>query len=395
MSKKILYVLQSYYLDASIEHVLLLSQNVQLDVLIELAPESYHSTLIEFNNSNNFEGVVTFDKLRSYINIDSIFHYFKYCNSINFLVYKNNRSLSIQSYLTSRKAIQLFRKNDYIHFDDLSIRSFFYLPYILRKKIIINIHDPVPHTGEYQLKKQLIKKLYFFLNPRIQLFSENSRTLFIAHYGHSLRTHATRLLPYLCYINFPSTDISQILIDDLIKDKKIVLFFGRVAHYKGVSVFIKAIKHLLDDLDKNKIFFLMIGKPVHSFSFSESEDNLMTHFKRNFLYINKYMSVTELSEFIRKSDLVVCPYTEATQSGVIMTSYALSKPVIATNVGAFPEYVLSEEHLVAPNNYLELALSIQKYTEMPISVEFMNKAVSEIVFNSSKIIKKINNEIYE
>ena len=36
---------------------------------------------------------------------------------------------------------------------------------------------------------------------------------------------------------------------------------------------------------------------------------------------------------------MVCPYTDATQSGVIMSAFAFNKPVIATNVGGLPEMV--------------------------------------------------------
>ena len=36
---------------------------------------------------------------------------------------------------------------------------------------------------------------------------------------------------------------------------------------------------------------------------------------------------------------MVCPYTDATQSGVIMSAFAFNKPVIATDVGGLPEMV--------------------------------------------------------
>ena len=36
---------------------------------------------------------------------------------------------------------------------------------------------------------------------------------------------------------------------------------------------------------------------------------------------------------------MVCPYTDATQSGVIMSAFAFNVPVLATNVGGLPEMV--------------------------------------------------------
>src|SRR5690606_13516289 len=49
----------------------------------------------------------------------------------------------------------------------------------------------------------------------------------------------------------------------------------------------------------------------------------------------------ELVEIVCQSQLIICPYTDATQSGVIMMAYALHRPVLVTNVGGLTEYVIS------------------------------------------------------
>ena len=55
--------------------------------------------------------------------------------------------------------------------------------------------------------------------------------------------------------------------------------------------------------------------------------------------INRYVGMEELSGLLQNSALTVCPYTDATQNGIIMTSYSLCKPVVATNVGGLGEMV--------------------------------------------------------
>ena len=64
---------------------------------------------------------------------------------------------------------------------------------------------------------------------------------------------------------------------------------------------------------------------------------------------------------IEKSRIVVCPYTDATQSGVLMTTIAFNKPIIATSVNGFKDVVVNGINgvLIEPNNSEMLADSIQ------------------------------------
>ena len=52
----------------------------------------------------------------------------------------------------------------------------------------------------------------------------------------------------------------------------------------------------------------------------------------------------------------MCPYTDATQSGVIMTAFALGRPVIATDVGGFSDVITHEKTglLVKPKDVDDL-----------------------------------------
>lgn len=63
---------------------------------------------------------------------------------------------------------------------------------------------------------------------------------------------------------------------------------------------------------------------------------------------------------IKKAQFVVCPYIDATQSGVIMSSFALNKPVIATHTGGLPEMVIDKRYglIIPPKDEIALANAI-------------------------------------
>ena len=77
--------------------------------------------------------------------------------------------------------------------------------------------------------------------------------------------------------------------------------------------------------------------------------------------VNRWIKDEEVESFFEDIDFTVLPYIEATQSGIVMLSYAMQKPVIATNVGALSEQILEGEtgFLIRPNNPDELVESIE------------------------------------
>src|SRR5437868_5764195 len=76
-----------------------------------------------------------------------------------------------------------------------------------------------------------------------------------------------------------------------------------------------------------------------------------------FLVDNEYISELRAQEYFQRASVVVLPYIEASQSGVIPLAYSAGKPVVATEVGGLPEMV---EHgrtglLVPPRDAAQLA----------------------------------------
>jgi glycosyltransferase involved in cell wall biosynthesis len=104
--------------------------------------------------------------------------------------------------------------------------------------------------------------------------------------------------------------------------------------------------------------------------------------------LNKYVSIQELAELIQNAEFIVCPYREATQSGVLMTAFALNKPVLATNVGAFPEYIVENVNgmLVEPTvNGIEKGIltMLNNNHYKDIEIQMKSFALKRIVNNEN------------
>jgi glycosyltransferase involved in cell wall biosynthesis len=123
----------------------------------------------------------------------------------------------------------------------------------------------------------------------------------------------------------------------IIKDKKVVLYFGFIRNYKGLDLLIKAFGVLDESYE-----LVIAGEAYGDF---KSYENLIEECgitKRVKLHVH-YIEEKEIPVFFSAADVCVLPYRSATQSGIIGMAYHFNMPVIATNVGGLAEMIEDEK----------------------------------------------------
>jgi glycosyltransferase involved in cell wall biosynthesis len=144
--------------------------------------------------------------------------------------------------------------------------------------------------------------------------------------------------------------------------KNAVTIIGIIRPYKGIQLFIEAINILIDK--KIEITPVIAGKgDLSQYSFK---------YKDHYYIVNQTMSDSQFCEIIKKSTIVVCPYLSASQSGIPMVAYLFNKPVVATNVGALPEYI-SDKRMLVDLNAEHLAFTIER---LLTNASFYNETIT-------------------
>jgi glycosyltransferase involved in cell wall biosynthesis len=94
--------------------------------------------------------------------------------------------------------------------------------------------------------------------------------------------------------------------------------------------------------------------------------------------INRYLTNEEIAVYNQMANVVVCPYIGASQSGVVMTSFAFDNPVIATDVGALPEVIETGVTglIVKPNDADALYKAICDLFRDPATIDSMRTNVN-------------------
>jgi glycosyltransferase involved in cell wall biosynthesis len=232
---------------------------------------------------------------------------------------------------TSVKAFQYIKKikPDIFHLEALQIRSVGLLPSVLLvKKLLIAVHDPVPHTGETSWKINLTRFSFhrFPVAKGYFLYSEFARKQFDIHHQYlKSPRYVLQLKPYSYYRNYLPSET---------QDRKHILFFGRLSPYKGIDVLLEAMPKVFARFPDEQL--VIAGK---SFNGYLPDKEAVERYSSNIKILNRYIMNEELVLLISQAKVIVCPYKDATQSGVLMTAYAIQTPVIATQVGAFPEHI--------------------------------------------------------
>ncbi|NJK78486.1 MAG: glycosyltransferase family 4 protein [Chloroflexaceae bacterium] len=139
-----------------------------------------------------------------------------------------------------------------------------------------------------------------------------------------------------------------------------VLFFGRIWPYKGLEYLIRAEPLISEQIPDIKI---VIGGEGEDFA---RYRELMQHPER-FDVHNYYISNEQRRAMFQRASIIVLPYIEASQSGVVPLAYSARKPVVATSVGGLPE-IVDDGHtgyLVPPADERALAEAIIKLLNNP------------------------------
>lgn len=276
------------------------------------------------------------------------------------------KDFTLTNFRLLRKSFRELTKEqdfDVVHYNGLS-GFLLYLPLFLRCKVRFwTLHDAIPHTGDENIKTKVLNKIlsrydFFFVQHYAYLrekfidnFGVNPRKVFHLYSG-----------PLNVYTEFDSND--RIINEDYI------LFYGRIAKYKGIDYLLKAYNKLKTDV---KLVLAGSGKLWF--------DTEIIELNKNVIFLNKYIDTRELVSLIKNSLFVVAPYTDATHSAVVVTSYVFRKPVIAYDVGGLKEVIQNNftGMLVEPHSVEALSSAIESLLHNRILLKEMEKNIGDFL----------------
>jgi D-inositol-3-phosphate glycosyltransferase len=166
---------------------------------------------------------------------------------------------------------------------------------------------------------------------------------------------------------FPDTDLTPSEAKkrlDLRDDEKAVLFFGRIRPYKGIEHLLGAFRLLTANRSNYRLIIAGEPKKGSEEYRNEIEQTAKTEFAPDQIVLKiQFIPDEEMELYLKAADVLVLPYKEIFQSGVLFLAYSFGLPVVATDVGSFREEIVegSTGFLCQPGDPAELAKAIETY----------------------------------
>jgi glycosyltransferase involved in cell wall biosynthesis len=150
----------------------------------------------------------------------------------------------------------------------------------------------------------------------------------------------------------------------------VILFFGLLRPYKGIDLLLEAFR----SVEGAELWIAgMPRMPLGPLC------ELAARAPGTVRFVPRFIPDPEIPAYFRRADLVVLPYRDAEQSGVLYTGLAFGKPMVISSVGGFME--VAERHgaarLVPPGDPAALATALAELVATPTARARLATAASE------------------
>jgi len=255
--------------------------------------------------------------------------------------------------------------NSKIQFFDRTLLMLYYR--LMKKKIALTAHNVNQgrRDGNDSVLNRLTLRLQYRLTDHIFVHTQKMKDELIAEFGG--RDRAVTVIRHPINDAFPDTDLTPTEAKrrlGLGNSEKAILCFGRIKPYKGIEHLLKAFQKLAE---RDASYRLIIAGEVQKENegyLNQIKQTIPSEIERGQIILkSEFIPDKDMELYLKAADVMVLPYNEIFQSGVLFLGYSFGLPVIATDVGSFREEIVEGRtgFLCRPGDPTDLAKAIETY----------------------------------
>lgn len=225
-------------------------------------------------------------------------------------------------------------------------------------KLVLTEHDPIFHSGEQVLVRIHVSISKFLLRRTVDKIIVHGSNLKEILIQKGVPEQKIEIIPHGEFSYYTKW------LSEKQESRNTILFFGRIQDYKGLDSLIEAVPLITPYIPDLKVIIAGEG------NFEKYKSMILD--EKHFEIHNRYILDEEVADFFQRANVIVLPYKDGTQSGIIPIAYSFKKPVIVTDVGSIGEVVEN---------------GVTGFIIPPKDVESLAKAVVQILQNDENRIK--------
>lgn len=210
-----------------------------------------------------------------------------------------------------------------------------FVRYVVRRKIVITLHNLVPHVRLYPLLVSRIFTLALKLADGVIVHNNYSKKMACRMYNTN--EGKIRVIPIGNFSsNYPNYITKKEARDKLRipKGKFVMLSFGGIRSNKGLEDLLTILEDILID---EKDLFLVVGGKCDDAILERRLQEFSNKFKQNSLVRAEYIPDEDIQILMNASDVGILPYREITTSGALLLYMSFKKPVIVADLEPIKE----------------------------------------------------------
>jgi len=220
----------------------------------------------------------------------------------------------------------------------------------LKIEFVLTVHDYTTHIGEKSALVEWIQKKTINISSLAVFLSQNEAN---KARKDGINDEKIKVLKHPLYSNSNTHSL-------LHSNKLNLLFIGRLLDYKGLDIF----NNLSSESYINQITIAGKGD-FSSIDCDQSKINC----------IDKWLDIKEIEQLLMAHHLLVLPYKEASQSGVISQGFSYEIPMLISNLAGLREQISEHSALFFDGSLAHAKIVLKK---LAASEELYNKLKSEM-----------------
>jgi D-inositol-3-phosphate glycosyltransferase len=235
------------------------------------------------------------------------------------------------------------------------------------KKIVLTAHNvnEARRDQHDSFLNRLTLRIQYRLADHIFVHTAKMKDELLKDFG--TREQAVTVIPFGIYNMVPRTSLTSAEARSRLgisEGDKAILFFGNMRPSKGLAYLLPAFERI-SALDPH-YRLIIAGRGIKNFErqWKEIQPTISRLFKQGLVVLkDEFIPDEEMELYFKAADVLVLPYTEIFQSGVLFMGYSFGLPVIATDVGSLGEDIIEGKtgFLCKPRDPIDLAGAIERY----------------------------------